>query len=129
QLGEYANAVASVGVRGALSRIPSMPRLVREVGMLKKGQVPKNDLLGSIDTLGGDIGLDDYYMSRMFDIKDNAVEMYNDQSVGVVGKLIRGGSHSVAVLSGHRTLVAVQTRGMAEQIVRKAVGYIKDGKE
>lgn len=129
QLGEYANAVASVGVRGALSRIPSMPRLVREVGMLKKGQVSKNELLGSIDTLGGDIGLDDYYMSRMFDIKDNAVEMYNDQSVGIVGKMIRGGSHGVAVLSGHRTLVSVQTRGMAEQIVRKAIGYIKDGKE
>lgn len=127
QVGEYGNAIAAVGVRGAINSIKSIPRLMKEVGMLRKGGVSKNPILESIDTLGGKLGLDDYYMTRMFDVKDNAVDMFNEHSVGVVGKLIRGGSHAVAVASGHRAMVAVQTRGMAEQIVRKAVGYIKDG--
>jgi len=129
QLGEYTNGLAAVGVQRVLSSVKDMPRLVGEVKALVRGEKVDDSILSSLDTLGGDIGTDGYQMTRMFDLPDADVQLYNDQSVGLAGRILRAGSHMTSVMSGHRILVAVQTRGMAEQIVRKAVGYIKAGKE
>lgn len=42
-------------------------------------------------------------------------------------RLLRGGGHLQAKLSGHRLLHSVQQRGMSEQIVKKMLRYIRDG--
>ncbi|GEM_PF-4850419 len=129
QLGEYGNAMAAVGVSRTLSAIASFGRLRREVGMLAKGKEAKNPILQSIDQLGGHIGLDGYQLTRMFDIKDNDVQLYSEERLGVLSRALRGAGHMQAIASGHRMITAVQTRGMAEQVIRKAVGYIRDGRE
>lgn len=129
QVGESANGLAAVGAARVLSAIGAMPRLVREISRLAKGEAIDNPILNSVDTLGGHLGMDGYQMTRMFDLPDNEVQLYNDQTVGLLGRALRGGSHMVSVGSGHRIIAATQTRGMAEQIIRKAVQYIRDGKE
>lgn len=129
QLAEYANGLAAVGVNRVFSAVGSLPRLRKEVGMLAKGGEAKNPILQSVDKLGGHLGLDEYQLSRMFDVKDNDIQLYSTERVGVFSRALRGASHLQAVASGHRMVVAVQTRGMAEQIVHKAVRYIKEGVE
>ncbi|WP_221795936.1 hypothetical protein [Aquisediminimonas sediminicola] len=127
QLGEYGNALAAVGFKRVMGAIGGANRLRKEIDALTKGELVDNPILNSIDTLGGHLGVDGYQMTRMFDIPDNEIQLYNDEAVGRFGKAVRAGSHMVSVASGHRIIVAVQTRGMAEQIVRKAIGYIKRG--
>lgn len=128
QVGESANGLAAVGAARVMSSVGSMPRLAREISQLAKGKEIDNPILNSVDTLGGHLGMDGYQMTRMFDLPDNEVQLYNDQTVGLLGRALRGGSHMVAVGSGHRIIAATQTRGMAEQIIRKAVQHIRDGK-
>jgi len=127
QLGEAANGIIAVGAGRVMSSIGGMKKMSAEVAALARGETVDNGVLNSIDTLGGHLGMDDYQMTRMFDLPDTEVQLYNDQTVGVLGRSIRAGSHLTSVMSGHRRLVAVQTRGMAEQIVRKAIQHIKDG--
>jgi hypothetical protein len=129
QLGEYSNGLAALGAARVMSSIKSMPRLAGEVRAAARGEKVNNPILASIDDLGGSLGSDAYQMTRMFDLPDQEVQLYNDMTVGLAGRFLRGGSHMVSVMSGHRIITGVQTRGMAEQIVRKAVGYIKNGKE
>jgi hypothetical protein len=129
QVGESANGLAAVGAARVMSSVGSMPRLAKEISALAKGKTVDNPILNSVDTLGGHLGMDGYQMTRMFDMPDNEVQLYNDQTVGMLGRSLRGGSHMVAVASGHRIIAATQTRGMAEQIIRKAVQHIRDNKE
>ncbi len=129
QFAEYGNAIAHVGVLRTLSAIGSFGRLQREVGILRKGGEPANPILASIDRLGGNLGLDDYRLTRMFDVKDNDIQMYGDERLGLLSRGIRAAGHLQSIMSAHRIITAVQTRGMAEQIVRKAIKFIKDGAE
>ena len=129
QIAETANGLAALGVSRVLSSIGGMNRLRKEIQTIAKGGTVDNPVLNSIDTLGGHLGIDGYQLTRLFDLPDNEVQMYNDNTVGLMGRFLRGGSHMVAVASGHRIISAVQQRGMAEQIVRKAVGYIRAGKQ
>lgn len=129
QAAEYANGLAAVGYGRTLSAIGSFNRLRKEVGMLKKGGEAKNPILQSIDTLGGPLGMDDFTLTRMFDVRDNDVQLYNTESLGVFSRALRAGGHMQAMASGHRMIVATQTRGMAEQVIHKAVRYIRDGVE
>lgn len=127
QFGEFGNALAALGAARTFSAISSIPRLAKEVGKLKRGE-QADSLLTSIDTLGGNLGMDDFQVSRIFDVKDNDIQLYNEERLGVLSRVIRLGAHGQHIASGHRALVAIQTRGMAEQIVRKAMGFIRDGK-
>jgi hypothetical protein len=127
QFGEYTNAVAALGVHRALSAIGGFRRLAREVSQLKKGGEVANPLLKDIDQLNGAVGMDDYQLSRTFDNKDSSFETYNGEGVGIATRALRAGGHIQAGISGQRMITAVQTRGMAEQIIRKAVAYAKSG--
>jgi hypothetical protein len=127
QLAEYGNGLAAVGVMRTFAAISALPRLRAEVSQLAKGGKAENSILQSIDHLGGHIGLDDYNLTRMFDVKDNDVQLYNSEHIGVMTRALRAGANLQAMVSGHRMITAVQTRGMAEQIVRKAVQYARTG--
>jgi hypothetical protein len=128
QFAETANALPAIGFQRALASIPALPRMMKVVRAKAAGSSAERDMLTDLETLGGNIGMDDYQLQRMFDVKDNDIQIYNQERVGVFSRALRGAGHLQAVASGHRILVASQTRGMAEQIVRKAVGYIKSGK-
>lgn len=129
QLGELGNALPAVGVRAVLNNIASVGRLRKEVGMFRQGQAAKNPILDDLDELYGFIGGDDYNMTRLFDAPESNIELYDDQSIGLLDKAIRGGSHFTSVASGFRMIHAVQVRGMSEAIVKKAIRYIHLDKE
>lgn len=127
QFAEFGNAIPALGVQAALKGVASMPRLIGEVQALAKGGASESPLLSSLDTLGGQLGMEDYHVTRMFDVKDNNVQLYDSDSMGLFTRFSRGAAHATMVASGHRLMVAVQTRAMAEQIIRKAVKYAKSG--
>lgn len=127
QFAEWGNAIPALGVRAAMNGVASMPRLMSEVRAIAKGAKTPNPILQSIDTMGGHLGMEDYNLTRMFDVRDNDIEIYGSEGMGVGTRMIRAGSHGVMIASGHRMMVAVQTRAMAEQIIRKAVKFAKAG--
>jgi len=133
QLGELGNALPVVGVKGVLAvskeLIPGLGRLRKEIGMWKAGGAPKNPILADFDEIYGFIGGDDYAMTRLFDAPEGNIDLYDQQSIGHLSKAVRAGSHFTAVASGFRVIHAVQQRGMAEQLVKKAIRYIHLDKE
>ncbi|WCD56175.1 internal virion protein [Caulobacter phage KSC] len=128
QMGDYSNSVVALGVSRAAAQIPAIPRLFKEVGMLAKGGTPKNPILHSLDRMGG-VGLDDYYATRLMDTRDHNVSLYGQNNVGHFGQILRRVGDAQYIINGHRRLVAVQARGASEQIVRKALRYIRNGQE
>lgn len=127
QFAEFGNAIPALGVQAAFRAIKDMPRMVKEVREIATGHNAPNDLLRSLDQMGGGTGMDDYWMTRMFDVRDNDVELYNGSEMGFLTRAVRAGAHGNMVLSGHRMLLAAQTRLMAEEILKKAVRYAKRG--
>lgn len=129
QFGEYANGMVAVGVHRTFAAMGGFNRLRKEVGQIAHGGNSTSAILGSIDKLGGHIGLDEYNLTRLFDVPDNDIKMYGTEQVGVFSRGLRAGAHLQATLSGHRMITAVQTRGMAEQVVHKMVAYARSGAE
>lgn len=127
QFAEFGNAIPSLGVQAAFRGVKAMPRLMNEVRGLAKGVGEPNPMLKDIDLMNGTLGLDDYHTSRMFDVRDNEIALYNQETMGVFSRAVRGGAHANMVMSGHRMVMATQIRGMAEQIINKAVKYAKSG--
>lgn len=126
QLGAYADAVIAVGLNRTMRAIFDIPRLHAEVRALARGQRVPNGVLDGLETLGPDFGMTDYRIFGLYDVAD-ATEIYGKESIGVVTRAIRGSGNAVRIMSGHRAITAVQTRGMAEQIVQKAWRYIRNG--
>lgn len=129
QMGEYGNGIAALGAHRVFASIGSMPRLMREVHAIHKGGGPANPVLQSLDQLGGHLGLDDYTNTRLFDVRDNDIQVYGTEQIGLGTRTLRAFGNLQAVMSGHRMILAVQTRGMAEQIIRKAVAFARRGGE
>lgn len=127
QFAEFGNAIPSLGVQAALRGVASMGRMASEVRAIAHGERTPNPILKSIDQFGGGVGMDDYYMTRMFDVRDSDVEL-SGSSMGVFSRAARAGAHANMIVSGHRMILSAQTRSMAEEILRKAVKYARDGK-
>lgn len=127
QLGEYGNGLAALGVARTLSAMGSFKRLAKEVGQLSKGADSTNAILKDFDLQGGTLGIDEYHTTRLFDVPDNDIQLYSGENIGMGTRALRAGGNLQAMLSGHRMITAVQTRGMAEQIVHKAMAYVKSG--
>lgn len=128
QFGEYSNAVGALGVARSFKAIAALPRLLSEVHAMKNGKAAPNTLLGSLETFGGDFGMDGYRLQGMYDV-NQGFEVYGTEALTVVDKAIRAGAHGNRVLSMHRAITAVQIRGMAEQIVGKSLRFIREGRE
>lgn len=126
QAAETVQLIHSLGVASALNGISSLPRMLGEVGRLKKGLPANNHILTSIETWGGEFGTDSYKMVAPLDPPDNSLNQYMDQS-GLVTRLLRGAGHLQSKISGFRGLMAAQHRMAAEQVVMKAARYIRDG--
>lgn len=127
QAAAYVDAVIGVGLGHTLSAIKDLPRLFQEVRALARGE-KVDSLLTQMETLGPTFGMSDYRTFGLYDVNDTT-EIYGREQIGVVSRFIRSSSHAVRILSGHRAILAVQTRGMAEQVVHKAWKYIRDGAE
>ena len=127
QLGESGNAIPVLGVKAVLSAMTKVPAYAKEIKQFLDGKPGTNPLLKDFDDLYGFVGGDGYNMTRLFDAPDQAVELYDKASIGVFTKAIRAGAHATSIISGYRVLHATQVRGMSENIVRKAIKFIKEG--
>lgn len=128
QLGAYLDATMAIGIKHTLASIFDIPRLHKEIRALSRGERVPNGILDGMETLGPDFGMSDYRIFGLYDVAD-ATEIYGKESIGVTSRAIRGSGNAVRIMSGHRAVTGVQTRGMAEQIVQKAWRYIREGGE
>ncbi|UYA98875.1 hypothetical protein IVIADoCa7_49 [Xanthomonas phage vB_Xar_IVIA-DoCa7] len=127
QLGMYLDAAMGIGGARVMRSLGDSRRLLKEIDLMKKGGKVEGGVLSSLEETGaGQFGMRDYNLFGLFDAPE-MTEVFGRETLGPISMAIRGSSNASRILSGHRALVAVQTRGMAEQIVHKAWKYIKSG--
>lgn len=130
QLGEFTNGVAHLGVAKTLQAVPQMRRLRAEAKALARGEKVDNPVLSSLEAIGGaDFGSDAYKFAFPFDDIDKQYQVYGQDTLTLGDKLLRGGVYAQGKLSFWRALHSAQQRGMAEQIVHKAIEYMRAGKD
>lgn len=128
QLGESGNAIPVLGVKAVLGSMLRSPKYAKEIKAFLNAEPSANPVLKDFDDIYGFMGGDGYNMTRLFDAPDHAVDLYDQASVGMVTKAVRAGAHATSIISGFRVLHATQVRGMSENIVKKAIKFIKEGK-
>jgi hypothetical protein len=125
QAAEMFNMLHHLGLSSLLSANLNLPKMVSEVGRLKKGLPSGNRLLTSIETMAGEIGMEGFRLRMPLDAPDDRLIAYSNDA-GLVTRALQGASHLQAKISFFRGLMAAQHRAVAEQIVLKAVRYIRD---
>ena len=129
QLGETFNGIHAVGLSRTLATIPAMPRLMREVGQLVRGGEAKNKILGSLETIGGEVGTEAYRHPIPFAQNDIISKQAGVETYSRFERVLKLGQNIQAKLSFHRAIMSAQVRGFSEQIVGKSFTFIKTGKE
>lgn len=130
QMAEYINAAAHIGVGHTLNAVGGFARLRSEAKALARGEKVHNPLLESIETHGGaEFGAEVYKMNFPFAEESTQYSTYGRDTPGFADKLLRGGVNLQAKLSFWRSIHAAQQRGLAEQVVLKAVRFIREGGE
>lgn len=130
QFAEFINGIAHVGVGRTIGAISSIGRLRGEIIALSKGQHVNNPLLTSIEHMSGaEFGTDAYKIAFPFDSPDAALPTYGKDTITATDRLLRGSAHLQAKISFWRAIHSAQNRGFAEQIVQKAVQFIREGKD
>ena len=130
QFAEAINMAAHLGVGKAVKGVAGMKRLRAEAIALARGEEVDNPILSSIEKVGGaEFGTDSYKMVFPFDNPDLQYQVSGHDTVTLADRLLRGGSQAQAKLSFWRAIHGAQQRGAAEQIIHKAVRYIRDGVE
>jgi hypothetical protein len=128
QFGEYINLATTLGVGKAFSAIGGLPRLRAEAAKLARGEKVDNPILSSIETYGGaEFGTDAYKMVFPFDNPSLQYQVNGHDTVYLADRLLRGGMHAQGKLSLWRAVHGAQQRGVAEQIVHKAMKMVRDG--
>lgn len=130
QIAESINGIYHLGALRTFDSLTGVPRLTREISALVKGEKVDNPFLTSIEQAGGaEFGTDSYKMVMPFDSPDHAYPTYGQDTLTLTDRLLRGGGHLQAKLSGWRLIHSAQQRGMAEQIVHKMMRYVREGKD
>lgn len=128
QLSEVINGVVHLGVGRAMDSIVGIPRLIGEVRALSRGE-QVNGVLSGMETLyGAEFGTLSYKTVFPFDSRSLDPHSYGQDTLTFMDRLLRGGGHLQGKLSMWRAIHSAQHRGMAEQIARKAVVYLQEGK-
>jgi len=122
QFAEFANAVPALGIAAAFRGVKMMPRMLRE---LRKGQ--RNPILEDIERVGGEIGGEYKHIFPYADTEDMFV--VSGEELGVFSRAVRGASRKMQFYNMWHYVAAAQTRGMAEQIVSKALKAVRDGRD
>lgn len=128
QAAEAWNMTFALGVGSVLRGIPSLGRHLSDIRTLKAGGVSGNPLLKTLEVPGGEFGMRDYKMAMPLDPGDSQLAEYMNHP-GLISRLLRTGEHFQAKIVGFKALVAVQHRHVAEEIVRKSLRYINEGRE
>lgn len=127
QFAETSNMIHHLGLVSLFKGIAQLPQMMGEVGRLKKGAAADNKILGSIETMGGEIGMEAYKMVMPLDPPDDMVGTYVTK-MGLGSRLLAGASHIHSKVSFFRGLMAAQHRMVAQQITMKALKYARDAR-
>ncbi len=125
QAAETVNMVHHLGVGATLRGVASLPRILGEVGRVKRGADPANHILTHIEKWGGEFGAHNYKMVFPLDAPDSRLETYVDDP-GLLHRLLSAGAYYQSKVTGFRALMAAQHRMAAEQIVMKAARFLAD---
>lgn len=130
QLAEFVNGAVHVGVGRTLDAVVGVPRLLGEIKALARGEEVQNGILTGMEKLygGAEFGTQSYKTVFPFDNKSLDPHSYGEETITLMDRLLRGASHMQAKLSFWRAIHSAQQRGMAEQIVRKAAVFLREGK-
>lgn len=129
QMAESLNALSSLGVGRTLQSIAGMPRLIREAHIQSRSGVSKNPILRSIEAVGGELGLEHYRTHIPMISNEALAREAGMETYTVTDRAIRSGQNIQAKISFHQAIHTAQVRGMSEQIVHKAMRYLKSGTE
>lgn len=127
QLVESANAISAFGVTAAIKKVPSFARLYGEIRAMSKGGKVDNPVLNGLDEFAGNIGMHNYRNTWAHQMGDPNEVVYGRDSIGTVGRLIRGGQYLQGKLSMWRAIHATQQRMVAEMAINKGLTYVRDG--
>jgi hypothetical protein len=127
QLAESANAMASLGVRSAISGIAALPAMAGQIRKLRAGATKTDPVLDDLGKLFGHVGVEDFAGNKLFDIRDNGIQLYDQESLGLFSKISRAGVNLNAIASGFRMIHTAQRRALAKQITLKVFSYVKAG--
>jgi hypothetical protein len=86
-----------------------------------------NPILSSLEQGSAEFGTDAYKLVFPFDNGTMQYQAYGADTATFADRALRGASHLQGKLSLWRAIHSAQLRGSAEQIVRKAARYLKDG--
>ena len=128
QLSEVINGVVHLGVGRAMDSVIGIPRLIGEVHALARGEQVNGVLSGMEKLYGAEFGTLSYKTVFPFDSRSLDPHSYGQDTLTFMDRLLRGGGHLQGKLSMWRAIHSAQHRGMAEQIARKAVVYLQEGK-
>ncbi len=129
QMGELINTATGLGVLDTMKMVSDFPRLMQEVKVLAKGGKVENGILGSLEVSGAEFGLAGYKMITQYDNPSSIHAAVGRQDSGTLIKGVRVMGHKLGTVSLHRIIQATQVRGVAEQITKKSLRYIREGKE
>lgn len=128
QLSETVNLVHHIGLGAAMKALGSLPRQVMEIRKLVNKEAVVNPWLASIEQHQGfEFGLEQFRMVTRLDPPDELLREYGKGS-SLATRLLQSGNHLQAQVSFFRGLQAAQHRATAEHIMKRAIGYIQDGK-
>lgn len=128
QFAEAINGIWHVGALKTLDSIGSMGRLRSEIKALARGEKVDNPIIGSLEQYGGaEFGTEAYKTVFPFDNQSLEYHTYGQDTTTAADRLLRGSAYAQGKLSLWRSIHSTQQRGMAEQIVRKAAEYLKNG--
>lgn len=125
QASETMNMLHHLGLSATLKGIASLPRMMGEVGRIKRGAPAGNHILTSLELWSGDIGSEHYKMVMPLDPPDGRVGTYAEDP-GLVSRLVGAASHLQQKVSFFRGIMAAQHRMVAEQITMRAAALIRD---
>ena len=129
QFGEYIHAAVTLGVGNAAKSIGAIPRLRAEVKAILRGEKVNNGILDSIEQYGGggEFGTDGYRMISGYDTTARHEDFTSKQSSGPVLRLLHRAGYGLGTVTLHRAIHSVQRRGIAEQVVLRALRELKEG--
>lgn len=128
QAAEYINGIVHVGAARTASAIAGMPRLRAEAAKLARGEKVDNPILSSLEVNGAEFGTHPYKMVFPFDEESHgSAQVYGQDTPTFLDRALRGASHVQAKLSFWRAIHGAQHRGFAEQIVHKAMRFVREG--
>jgi len=128
QIAETINIATTLGVGHAFKAIGDMPRMAGELRRMIKGE-KVDGILSGIETWGYAPGMDHYRMNFPYESHTGQNTVLGRDSLNAADRLLRSGLNLQAKLTGWRLMTAVQERAATEQIVLKALRYIRDGGE